>query len=38
MIMFAEIVSTEDAVIRIAVVMFAVFAIAVAFAWLTRKR
>ena len=36
--MFAEITSTSDAVLRIATIMFAVFAVAIAFAWLTRKK
>ena len=35
--MFAEIVSTGDAVMRIAVTMCIVFVVGIAFAWLTRR-
>ena len=38
MIMFAEITSTSDAVVRIAWTMGAVFMISIAVAWLTRRR
>jgi len=36
--MFAEIVSTSDAVMRIAVTMCIVFVVSIAFAWMTQKR
>jgi hypothetical protein len=36
--MFAEILSTNDAVLRIAYVLVGVFCVAVAFAALTRRR
>lgn len=38
MIMFTEITSTSDAVVRIAWTMGAVFVISIAFAWMTRRR